>query len=146
MNKIILKLIPPPQAARSMMAIFRSIKAASETVSAIIAGKILPATLEMMDNFTIKTVENFRQAGLPTDAAALLLIEVDGHPAQVADDAEKVEKICKECGAVRCVLQKTILNAPLSGRLEETPYLRLQICGPPVCLKMLPFLAQRYAQ
>jgi len=98
-NTITLKLIPPPQAARSMMAIFNSIKAASEAVAAIIASKILPATLEMMDNFTIRTVENFRGAGLPTDAAALLLIEVDGHPGQVADDGAKVEKICRENGA-----------------------------------------------
>ena len=98
-DKIILKLVPPAQAAKSMMAIFPSMKAASETVAAIIASKIVPATLEMMDNFTIRTVENFRGAGLPTDAAALLLIEVDGHPAQVEDEAALVERICKENGA-----------------------------------------------
>ena len=98
-DKIILKLIPPAQAAKSMMAIFPSMKAASETVAAIIASKIVPATLEMMDNFTIRTVENFRGAGLPTDAAALLLIEVDGHPAQVEDEAVVVQRICKENGA-----------------------------------------------
>ncbi len=98
-DKIILKLIPPPQAARSMMAIFDSIASASETVAAIIAAKIVPATLEMMDNFTIRTVDNFRKAGLPTDAAALLLIEVDGHPGQVADEAARVEEICRQQGA-----------------------------------------------
>jgi glycolate oxidase len=53
----------------------------------------------MMDNFTIRTVDNFRKAGLPTDAAALLLIEVDGHPGQVADEAAQVEVICKKHGA-----------------------------------------------
>lgn len=98
-NELTLKLIPPPQAAQSMMAVFDDVQAASRTVSAIIAAKILPATLEFMDNFTIRTVDNFRKAGLPTDAAALLLIEVDGHPAQVAEEAEKVEKICTEHGA-----------------------------------------------
>jgi len=98
-DKIILKIIPPPKAARSMMATFASMQAASETVAAIIAAKIVPATLEIMDNFTIRTVENFRHAGLPKDAAALLLIEVDGHPAQVADEAALVEEICKGHGA-----------------------------------------------
>jgi glycolate oxidase len=95
-DKIILKLIPPPKAARSMVAIFDSMQAASESVAAIIAAKIVPATLEIMDNFTIRTVENFRHAGLPKDAAALLLIEVDGHPAQVADEADLVEQICRQ--------------------------------------------------
>jgi glycolate oxidase len=105
-DKIILKLIPPVQAAKSMMAIFPSMKAASETVAAIIANKIVPATLEMMDNFTIRTVENFRGAGLPVDAAALLLIEVDGHPAQVAEEAAKVEEICKKNGATELKVAK----------------------------------------
>jgi len=80
--------------------VFENIHAASETVAAIIAAKIIPATLELMDNFTIRTVENFRHAGLPVDAQALLLIEVDGHPAQVAEDAEKVEQLCQKMGAV----------------------------------------------
>ncbi|WP_319543444.1 FAD-linked oxidase C-terminal domain-containing protein [uncultured Pseudodesulfovibrio sp.] len=105
-DKIILKLIPPVKAAKSMMAIFPSMKAASETVAAIIANKIVPATLEMMDNFTIRTVENFRGAGLPVDAAALLLIEVDGHPAQVEDEAAMVEKICKANGATELKVAK----------------------------------------
>lgn len=98
-NEITLKLVPPPAAARSMLAVFDDILAASRTVSAIIASKIVPATLELMDNFTIRTVENFRKAGLPVDAQALLLIEVDGHPGQVEEDAAKVETICKENGA-----------------------------------------------
>jgi glycolate oxidase len=94
-EKLILKLVPPPKAIKSMMAEFDDVGAASQTVSAIIAAKIVPATLEFMDNFTIRTVENFRGAGLNTDAAALLLIEVDGHPAQVEDDAAQVADICK---------------------------------------------------
>ncbi len=98
-DKLILKLIPPPKSSKSMMAIFSSMKAASETVSAIIASRIIPATLEIMDNFTIRTVENFRHAGLPTEAAALLLIEVDGHPGQVEEEAALVEQICRQHGA-----------------------------------------------
>ena len=70
-----------------MLATFGNVAQASETVAAIIANRIVPATLEFMDNFTIRTVEDYSQAGLPVDAAALLLIEVDGRPAVVAEEA-----------------------------------------------------------
>jgi glycolate oxidase len=99
-DKIILKLIPMPPARKAMMAIFSDINKASETVSAIIAHRIVPVTLEFMDNFTIRAVEDFSHAGLPVDAAALLLIEVDGHPVQVEEDAEKVESLCRQMGAM----------------------------------------------
>ncbi|NLI33227.1 MAG: FAD-binding protein [Deltaproteobacteria bacterium] len=99
-DKIILKLIPMPPARKAMMAIFNDINKASETVSAIIANRIVPVTLEFMDNFTIRAVEDFSHAGLPVEAAALLLIEVDGHPVQVEEDAEKVESLCRRLGAM----------------------------------------------
>ncbi len=99
--RIILKLIPPPKASRAMTAVFASVEQASETVAAIIADRIVPCTLEFLDNFTIRTVEDFRHAGLPVDAEALLLIEVDGHPAEVSEDAEKIQEICRKNGAVQ---------------------------------------------
>ncbi len=99
LNEIILKLIPIPAHRKSMIAVFDEMDKASETVAAIIANHVVPATLEFMDNFTIRAVEDFSKAGLPVDAAALLLIEVDGHPAQVEEDAEKVESLCRKLGA-----------------------------------------------
>lgn len=99
-DKIILKLIPMPAAQKAMMAVFSDISKACETVAAIIANRIVPVTLELMDNFTIRAVEEYSHVGLPLDAAALLLIEVDGHPVQVVEDAEKVEKLCRELGAL----------------------------------------------
>ena len=98
-DKIILKLVPPPAHKKSMTAVFHDLRAASETVSAIIASRVIPATLEFMDRFTIRAVEEFSKAGLPLDAAALLLVEVDGHPAQVEEDARKVEDLCRSMGA-----------------------------------------------
>ena len=98
-NEIILKLVPPPAANKAMMAVFDDIDKASETVAAIIAAKIVPCTLEILDNSTIKYVEDFTKAGMPVDAEAILLIEVDGHPGQVAEEAEKVVSICKKIGA-----------------------------------------------
>ncbi|MDJ0782363.1 MAG: FAD-linked oxidase C-terminal domain-containing protein [Desulfosarcinaceae bacterium] len=98
-NEIILKLIPLPVHNKAMMAVFDSLEKASETVAAIIANRIVPATLEFLDNFTIRAVEDFSKAGMPTDAAAMLLVELDGHPAQVEEDAERVEKLCRSMGA-----------------------------------------------
>ncbi len=99
-NEIILKLIPFPAHKKSMFAVFDEMDMASRAVSAIIAAHVVPATLEFMDNFTIKAVESFSHAGLPVDAAALLLIEVDGHPGQVEEEAMKVEEICRRFKAV----------------------------------------------
>jgi glycolate oxidase len=97
--EIILKLIPYPRHRKAMMAVFDGLEQASETVAAVIAGRIVPATLEFMDNFTIRAVEDFSGAGLPVNAAAMLLVELDGHPAQVEEDAQQVEKICRSMGA-----------------------------------------------
>lgn len=98
-SKAILKLVPPPKASKAMLATFDDVQVASEAVAAMIAAHIVPCTLEFLDNATIRYVEEDKKCGLPKDAAALLLIEVDGHPAQVADEAEMVEKILKKIGA-----------------------------------------------
>ncbi|MEW5909617.1 MAG: FAD-linked oxidase C-terminal domain-containing protein [Thermodesulfobacteriota bacterium] len=95
-DRIILKLIPLPRDRKAMVAVFNDLNHACETVAAVIAHRIIPATLEIMDNFTIRAVEASSHAGLPVDAAALLLIEVDGHPAQVEEDAEKISTLCKK--------------------------------------------------
>ncbi len=100
-SEIILKLIPLPQARRAMLAAFDQVGQAAETVAAIINHRIVPATLEFLDNFTIRTVEDYSHVGLPVDAAALLLIEVDGHPAVVAEEAEQVEALCRKLGATQ---------------------------------------------
>jgi glycolate oxidase len=106
MSEITLKLVPPPKASKAMMAIYDSVEAATETVAAIIADKIVPCTLEFMDNFTINAVEDFSKVGLPRDAKALLLIEVDGHSVEVAEDAQRVEEICRQHGAGRIEVAK----------------------------------------
>ena len=98
-SEIILKLIPPPAHKKSMMAVFDEMSSASETVAAIIANRIVPVTLEFLDNFTIRAVEDYSKVGLPVNAAALLLIEVDGHPAQVEEDGKRVESLCRRMGA-----------------------------------------------
>jgi glycolate oxidase len=78
MTRITVKLIPAPKFRRTMLAAFPNIEAAGNTVAGIIGSQVIPATLEIMDQMTIRTVEDYAHIGLPTDAQALLLIEVDG--------------------------------------------------------------------
>jgi glycolate oxidase len=95
-TKILLKLIPKPEAYRTMLAFYSSMEDAAKTVSAIIAARITPAMLEFLDNTTIRCVEDYTHLGLPTDAAAMLLIEVDGHKAVVEDDAARIGELCRK--------------------------------------------------
>lgn len=105
-SNIILKLVPPPQASKAMMAVFDDVNKASEAVAGIIASHVVPCTLEFMDQSTIRYVDDFTKAGLPRDAQAILLIEVDGHAGQVAEDAEKVENVLHKVGATEIKVAK----------------------------------------
>jgi len=98
-TEVTVRLISPPQDKRTLLAYFRDIRTAGEAVSRIIAARIIPATLEIMDKTTINCVEDYAGIGLPRDMGALLLIEVDGHPAVVAEEAEGVRKILEEVRA-----------------------------------------------
>lgn len=90
-----LKLIPPPKSKMTMLAMFRDLYGAARTVSAIIESRIIPATLEFMDNPTIRVVDDFAKLGLPLDMEAILLIEQDGDPETVARDIEMIRRICE---------------------------------------------------
>jgi glycolate oxidase len=99
-TKVLLKLVPKPAAKKTLLATYSRMDAASDTVSAIIAAKIIPCTLEFLDRITIRCVEDFAKVGLPLDAEAILLMETDGHPAVVEDQARQMEEIARRCGAV----------------------------------------------
>jgi glycolate oxidase subunit GlcD len=97
---VTVRLVRAPQAVYTLLADFSSVNAAAEAVSAIIASGIVPAALEMMDAPTIQAVEaSIYAAGYPTDAAAILLIELDGAAAGLAEDAARVTRFCTEAGA-----------------------------------------------
>jgi glycolate oxidase len=97
--EILLRLLPRPAARRTMLALFDTMEAAASTVSAIIAAKIIPCTLEFLDRTTAACVEDYARVGLPTDCAAVLLMETDGHPAAVADEAAHMADIARQQGA-----------------------------------------------
>lgn len=91
-----LKLVPAPESKKSIMAVFKDLDYAGKAVAGIIAAKIIPATLEIMDNATICTVEDYAHVGLPLDAEAVLLIEVDGIAEVVEKEADKVLSVLKK--------------------------------------------------
>jgi FAD/FMN-containing dehydrogenase len=97
---VTVKCTPLPAAVRTLLASFPSMDAAARAVSAIIAAGIVPAALEMMDQATIQAVEaSIFAAGYPTDAAAILLVEVDGPEGAVDDEMALVRGCCEAQGA-----------------------------------------------
>ena len=99
-TKVVVKLTRAPEAVRTAVATFDSIEVASAAVSAIIAEGIVPAALEAMDEPIIQAVEAGVHAGYPTEAKAVLLIELDGPAAEVEEQAGAVARICRERGAL----------------------------------------------
>ncbi|WP_374931105.1 glycolate oxidase subunit GlcD [Neobacillus driksii] len=95
-----LKLIPIPDSKMTMLALYQDLEAAAKTVSKIIANRIIPTTLEFLDQPTLKVVEAHAQIGLPTDVKAVLLIEQDGPKEVVKRDMEKMANICEQEHAV----------------------------------------------
>ncbi len=106
-TKIILRLVPAPEGVRTLMAVFPNLDGAAKTVSAIIKQRLVPSTLEIMDQATIKVVENYLQIGLPTQAEAILLIEVDGRACLLDGDVKKIGEICGQCGASQVEIAHT---------------------------------------
>ena len=98
-TKIILKLLPLPEATKTMLAAFPNMRDAAKTVSKIISSKIIPSTLEFMDKNSVSCVEGYSKTGLSTDMEALLLIEVDGDSGLIEKQAETIKKVCLDYGA-----------------------------------------------
>lgn len=97
-TKAVLRLLPLPEATKTMLATFPKMTEAAAAVSAIIRGKVIPSTLEIIDRVSIRCVEEYTKAGLP-DVEALLLIEVDGPKGSIERDCKTVEAICRDFGA-----------------------------------------------
>ncbi len=97
-TEITLRLLPKPQAKQTALAIYDKMEDAAQTVTTIICEGIIPATLELMDQTTIHCVENYLNMGLPLDAEAILLIEVDGSPGQVVEEMKLVKVACEKNG------------------------------------------------
>jgi glycolate oxidase len=134
-TELTVKLIPPPQDKRTFLAYFDNISIAGAAVSKIIAAKIIPSTMEIMDKATINCVEDYVKIGLPREMAALLLIEVDGHPAMVAEEAEGVERILKEVGAAEVHIAKDAEEAASLAAARRTALSALARVSPTTLLE-----------
>ncbi|HOS60657.1 MAG TPA: FAD-binding protein, partial [Syntrophorhabdaceae bacterium] len=92
-TKINLKLIPLPESKATTLALFKKVEDTAEAVSAIIASKIIPSTIEFMDKASIRCSEQANPMGIPEDIEGLLLIEVDGDSISIESQAEKIKAV-----------------------------------------------------
>jgi glycolate oxidase len=106
-TKIIVRLIPKPEAKRTILTTLDSLEGASLMVSSIIGAGILPTTLEFMDQAYVKSAEEILHLGLPTGAAAMLLIEVDGFEEAVERQTRIIQDFCREHGAMDVAVAQT---------------------------------------
>lgn len=105
--EVMLKLLPLPETASTLLAVFADIEQAGAAVAAIIGAGLVPAGLEMMDNLAIRAAEAFVHAGYPVEAAAVVLCEMDGMAAQVAADLARAQTILFTNGATEVRLAQS---------------------------------------
>src|SRR5574341_210791 len=98
-TKIVVRILKQPQAVKTVLAVFDSIEQASEAVSTVIARGLIPAAMEMIDQLTIGAVEDAFGCGYPRDAAAALLIELDGLAVGMEAQTERIVEACRDVGA-----------------------------------------------
>jgi len=134
-TKVLLRLIPKPAAKKTMVATYADMGQAAQTVSDIIAAQIIPCTLEFLDRTTIRCVEDFAKVGLPLDCEALLLMETDGHPAPVAEEAAKMEELARKNGALEVRLAKDDAEATKLATARRSAFSALARLSPTTILE-----------
>jgi len=134
-TKVLLRLLPKPVAKKTMVATFAQMDAAAQTVSDIIAAQIIPCTLEFLDRTTIHCVEDFAKVGLPLDCEALLLMETDGHPAAVAEEAAQMEELARKNGALEVRVAKDDAEATKLATARRSAFSALARLAPTTILE-----------
>jgi glycolate oxidase len=99
--QVTLRLLPLPEARCTVLAIFNDVRQAGQAVHTIRASGVVPAKIELMDNWMLRRIEEQTPLGLPQDAAAILLFELDGSAASVAPETQAVIRLCEAAGAVQ---------------------------------------------
>src|SRR6266540_2194007 len=134
-TKVLLRLIPKPAAKKTMVATFNAMDQAAETVSDLIAAQIIPCTLEFLDRTTIHCVEDYAKVGLPLNCEALLLMETDGHPAVVAEEAAQMERIARENGCMEVRVAKDDAEATRLASARRSAFSALARVAPTTILE-----------
>jgi glycolate oxidase len=98
-TEVLARIVHLPEGVKTLLAIYDSIEEGSQTVSAIVAAGMVPATLEMMDQLVIKAVEESIHCGFPLDCATVLIIEVDGLKDDLEQQAQTITDLCRAHGA-----------------------------------------------
>ena len=110
-TKIILKLIPAPEAKATILALFRQVEDTAEAVSGIVAAKIVPSTIEFMDHASIRCSEQANPMGIPEDIEGLLLIEIDGNADAIQALAQRIKVVLMEHNAADVKLTQDPIEA-----------------------------------
>jgi glycolate oxidase len=134
-TQVLLRLVPQPQTKKTMLATFARMDQAAQAVSAIIAAHIIPCTLEFLDRTTIRCVEEYARIGLPLDCEALLLMETDGHPAVVVEEAAAMERICRDQGCTDVRIAQDDAEATRLASARRTAFSALARVAPTTILE-----------
>ncbi len=134
-TKVLLRLIPKPAAKKTLVATFAQMDQAAQAVSDIIAARIIPCTLEFLDRTTIHCVEDYAKIGLPLDCEALLLMETDGHPAAVADEAAQMEALARKSGALEIRIARDESEATKLASARRSAFSALARVAPTTILE-----------
>lgn len=134
-TKVLLKLIPKPAARKTLLAVYNKMEDAAETVSAIIAAKMIPCTLEFLDTVTINCIEDYAKVGLPREAAAVLLIETDGHPAAVEEEATLMVDLATRHGATSVRVAQSVEQAAELALARRSAFSALARVAPTTILE-----------
>ncbi|MET3318912.1 UNVERIFIED_ORG: glycolate oxidase [Peribacillus simplex] len=129
-TKAVLRLIPKPKATATIMVIFDSLVDAGSAISKILSAGIFPSKMELMDQASIVAVEQFEPLGLPIDAAALILIEMDGHPLALQEEVAQASELCRSVGAREVRIPK--------DKVEEAELWRARKLVSPAIVRIKP--------
>jgi len=134
-TKVLLRLVPKPRAKKTLLATFSQLDAAAETVSAIIAAKVIPCTLELLYRITVKCVADYAHVGVPLDAEAILLMETDGHPVVVEEEAQQMAEIARNHGAMAVHVAQSAAEATRLATARRAAFSALARMSPTTILE-----------